>query len=148
MWLLTSRATKEKRAAVVNIIQAMKAKGQIGSSEMKILTKACQEAKISKRKLTKLIQKSSPRHLNPPRNTEEKMRFMADAIFTLLDNGDPLGLFVPVPKRGSMGTRKGHSPDRMVKRQSGWNRPNRLVFRARRKCGAGLTSSGSFYQYL
>ena len=87
MGLLTSRATKEKRAAVMSMIRVMKADGQISPRERKLLSTACQAAKISEKKMNKLIQSDTPNHFRPPRKPDAKLRHLIDVVFMMLADG-------------------------------------------------------------
>ena len=87
MSLLESRATKEKKAAVMNAIAVMLADGRIDPSELALLNKICRRVGLNEKKLKKMLSDPGKVKFIVPQNRDERVCQLIDMVFMMMADG-------------------------------------------------------------
>ena len=82
-----SRKTKEKKAAVMNVIAVMVADGTVDSSEKALLNKVCRRVGLSEKKLKKMLSNPGKVQFIVPRSPDERVYQLIDMVFMMMADG-------------------------------------------------------------
>ena len=82
--LFESRKTKEKKAAVMNVIAVMLADGEIKPSEMALLDKIRRRVGLSEKKVKKMLSNPGKVKFIVPRSHGERVFQLIDMVFMMM----------------------------------------------------------------